>query len=95
MGIQDLKNMLREYLEEVRQGEEILVTDHGEVVAELRRPTWVEAGPPLDSGLGLLARRGILTLGKANSPALYVPLPPLMAAGSAAELLSEERRERR
>jgi antitoxin (DNA-binding transcriptional repressor) of toxin-antitoxin stability system len=95
VGIEELKNRLSEYVEAVRGGEDILVTDQGEVVAELRPPTRVEACPSLDSGLGLLARRGILTLGKANSPALYVPLPPLMATGSAAELLSDERRERR
>jgi prevent-host-death family protein len=37
VGVRDLKNRLSEYLRRVRSGEEILVTYHGEVVAELRR----------------------------------------------------------
>ncbi|HEV3073255.1 MAG TPA: type II toxin-antitoxin system prevent-host-death family antitoxin, partial [Thermoanaerobaculia bacterium] len=43
VGIRDLKNRLSEYVREVRGGEEILVTDRGQVVAELRPPTPLEA----------------------------------------------------
>jgi antitoxin (DNA-binding transcriptional repressor) of toxin-antitoxin stability system len=38
VGVRDLKNHLSEYLRLVRRGERILVTDRGEVVAELRHP---------------------------------------------------------
>lgn len=38
VGIRELKNRLSEYLRLVRRGERILVTDRGEVMAELRRP---------------------------------------------------------
>ena len=95
VDIKELRSRLSEYLKAVRGGEEILVTDHGEVVAELRSPTRADAGSSLHPGLASLARRGILSLGKANSPALYPPLPPLMATGSAAELQSKERQDRR
>jgi antitoxin (DNA-binding transcriptional repressor) of toxin-antitoxin stability system len=95
VGIRELKNRLSEYVREVRGGEEILVTDRGKVVAELRPPTPPEARTSVHPGLAALARRGILTLGKANAPELYPPLPPVMAAGSAAELLAEERGDRR
>lgn len=37
-GIRDLKNNLSRYLRRVRKGERILVTDRGEVIAELRPP---------------------------------------------------------
>jgi antitoxin (DNA-binding transcriptional repressor) of toxin-antitoxin stability system len=95
VGIRELKNRLSEYVREVRGGEEILVTDRGEVVAELRRPTPPEARAVVHPGLAALARRGILILGTGNSPDLYAPLPPIMASGSAAELLAEEREDRR
>jgi len=38
VGVRELKNRLSEYLRLVRKGEKILVTDRGEVVAELRQP---------------------------------------------------------
>lgn len=38
VGVRELKNRLSEYLRLVRRGERVLVTDRGEVVAELRRP---------------------------------------------------------
>jgi prevent-host-death family protein len=36
VGIRELKTRLSEYLRQVRKGRTLLVTDHGEVVAELR-----------------------------------------------------------
>ena len=95
VGIRDLKNRLSEYVRQVRGGEEILVTDRGEVVAELRPPTPPEARASVHPGLTALARRGLLVLGKANSADLYPPLPPILVTGSAAELLAEERDDRR
>src|SRR4051812_43765956 len=38
VGIRELKNRLSEYIRQVREGEVIMVTDRGEVVAELRAP---------------------------------------------------------
>ncbi len=39
VGINVLKNQLRRYLEMVRHGEVVLVTDRDEVVAEIRLPS--------------------------------------------------------
>ncbi len=93
VGLRELKNSLSEVIRQVRAGEEVQVTDRGEVVAEIRRPLPLEAQahPP---GLVELARRGKLTLGLPNDPALYPSLPPLAPAGTAARLLDEEREER-
>ena len=38
VGIRELKARLSQYIREVRRGEVVLVTDRGEVVAELRQP---------------------------------------------------------
>lgn len=93
VGIRELKNRLSEYLRLVRNGENVLVTDRGEVVAELR--------PPGQSALDLkypilseLARQGKLRLGAPNDPALYKSLPKLLTQKDLARLLEEERGER-
>jgi len=90
VGIRELKNRLSEYLRQVGQGEEILVTDRGVVVAELRRP-----GPRASDvkypGLVELARQGKARLGTKNRPGLYSALEPAAADGTVAELLDQER----
>ncbi len=91
VGIRELKNRLSEYVRMARRGEEILVTDRGVVVAELRPP-----GKPVDTpypALVELARHGGARLGATNRPDLYPPLDPILGAGEAARLLDEERGE--
>jgi len=94
VGIRELKNRLSEYVRQVKDGEEVLVTDRGVVVAELRAPAPPGMQSGVHPGLASLARRGLLTLGRPNAAGLYAPVPRLLPPGSAAELLSEERRER-
>jgi len=94
VGIRELKNRLSEYVRLVRAGEVVMVTDRGEVVAELCPPGETAGGVGRYPGLQALARRGSLTLGEGNDPALYELLPPAAPAGLAARLLAEERGER-
>ena len=91
VGLRELKNRLSEYVREVRSGEEVLVTDRGEVVAELLPPGQGadERGVPL--GLVALARKGQVTLGASNHAALYLKLPLLLKRHGTAVLLDEER----
>lgn len=93
VGIRELKDRLSQYLRMVRRGEEILVTDRGQVVAELRQPvsTFENAAYP---GLVRHARAGRARLGAPNSPALYPRVTPPLPSGSAAQLLDAEREER-
>lgn len=94
IGLRELKDNLSRYVRQVREGEALLVTDRGEVVAELRRPFQVgESGDPYP-GLTLLAQRGLLRVGSANTPEVYPSLTPLLPPGSSAALLDEERGER-
>lgn len=92
MGIRELKNRLSEYLRLVRGGEEILVTDRGEVIAELRRPS-----PRTDLPYPALVeaiRQGRARLGSANRPELYPAMKPALPASAALRLLAEERGDR-
>lgn len=94
VGIRELKNRLSEYVRLVRAGEEILVTDRGVVVAELRPPQQDAATAGLHPGLARLARQERLRPGGANSPELYPRFERMTPVGTAPRLLDEERGER-
>ena len=94
VGVRELQNRLSEYLRMVRAGEEILVTDRGEAVAELRQPL-----DRLDSvAYSELARRAragkVLRFGGRNHPGLYPRVSPSLPLGAARRLLDEERGDR-
>jgi prevent-host-death family protein len=91
VGLRELKNRLSEYIREVRSGEGVLVTDRGEVVAELVPPGQLTERPGVPSGLLALAKSGRLTLGADNDGAAYPRLSRLLKRHRAAELLDEER----
>ena len=94
VGLRELKNRLGKYVRQVRLGESILVTDRGEVVAELGPPGQAAAAEDVPPGLAALAKRGLVTLGGPNDPSLYRDLPRVRLRGSSAELLDAERGER-
>ena len=93
VGIRELKNRLSEYLRRVRSGESVLVTDRGEVVAEILPPGQAQTDASVPVGLLTLARRGLATLGSPGAPELYpaLPLARRERRRSAAQLLDEER----
>ena len=94
VGLRELKNRLSEYVREVRSGEDVLVTDRGEVVAELVSPGRGVDAAGGQSSLVALARRGQLTLGAPHDAAKYSKLAPLLRPQRAAELLGLERGSR-
>lgn len=94
VGIRELKNHLSEYIREVRSGESVLVTDRGEVVAEIGPPGHRLASPHHPPGLQILARRGLATLGQSNDGRAYRQFRPLLTPGRAAALLAAERGDR-
>ena len=94
VGLRELKNRLSEYIRQVRSGEGLLVTDRGEVVAELIPPGQAAADDATPPGLVPLARKGLLTLGAGNDSRLYPVLPRLLREHRTAQLLDEERGSR-
>jgi prevent-host-death family protein len=91
VGLRELKNRLSEYVRQVRRGEGVLVTDRGEVVAELAPPGQTAGESLVPSGLAVLARQGLVTLGAPNSGDAYPSLPRLLPAGRVSRLLDDER----
>ena len=88
VGIKELKNGLSAYLREVRKGRRILVTDRGEVIAELHRahgeldPAEEALKEWLDAGAVVPPRRP-----KRSLPEPLVRLP----AGTSLRILDELR----
>ena len=91
VGIRELKNSLSEYLRRVRSGESVLVTDRGEVVAELTPPGHGTLDPSIPPGLCSLARRGLATIGAAADANLYRRLPRKPGNTLSTQLLDDER----
>jgi prevent-host-death family protein len=75
VGVRELKNSLSEYLRRVRSGESVLVTDRGEIVAELAPPGHGSSDPSVPPGITALARRGLATVGSPADASLYRALP--------------------
>ena len=101
VGIRELKNRLSEYIRLVREGEVVMVTDRGEVVAELRPPEPGSESLPGSEllqkypGLVDMVRRGLVRLPlKRNGPDAYPLLPSVTPPGTAAELLDWVRGKR-
>lgn len=93
VAVKELKNRLSAYLREVKNGEVVLVTDRGVVVAELRQP---RAGAVLgahDQVLERLAAEGALVPGLPQDPRAYRPSPIVRAVRSG-DLLDAERGDR-
>jgi antitoxin (DNA-binding transcriptional repressor) of toxin-antitoxin stability system len=93
VGIRELKAQLSQVLREVQRGEVVLVTDRGQVVAELRRPDRsIQPASGPERVLTRLAADGTLRL--RETVAEPYPASPLsLPDGSALELLSEDRGE--
>jgi antitoxin (DNA-binding transcriptional repressor) of toxin-antitoxin stability system len=92
VGVRELKNRLSEYLRQVRSGEGVLVTDRGEVIAEINPPGHAIADTSVPAGLAALAKRGLATIGSPGGVDRYPALPRRRRGRHrAAQLLDEER----
>ena len=95
VGVRELKNRLSEYIRQVRSGEGVLVTDRGQVVAELTPPGQGATDTSVPAGLLALARRNLVAIGAPGGPDLYPALPrSRRRKRSTAQLLQEERGDR-
>jgi antitoxin (DNA-binding transcriptional repressor) of toxin-antitoxin stability system len=93
VAVKELKNRLSSYLREVRSGEVVLVTDRGQVIAELRQPT---RGTPLgahDQAIERLCAQGVLIAGLPQDARAY-RRSPLRRPVVSGDLLDAERGER-
>jgi len=90
VGLRELKNGLSRYVQRARSGETVLITDRGEVVAELSPPRKGAAGEAITT-LEEMRRKGLLHGGAPNDPTLYPSLGRVLKRTSASVLLDHER----
>ena len=93
VDIRELKDRLSQYLRIARSGEEVVVTDRGEVIAELGKVDLSASARQLDPNLMASVSHGSISLGSTNDPAVYPQMPRLMKRRSVLQLLEEERSE--
>lgn len=93
VAIKELKNRLSSYLREVKNGEVVLVTDRGRVVAELRQPSSGAALSAHDQMLDRLCAEGVLVAGLPQDPRAY-RASPLHRPVESGDLLAAERGDR-
>ena len=89
-SVSQTRNQLSALLDQVRQGETVLITDHDRPVARI---TSIDA-TDISSGLGRLERKGIVRRGTGRPCQLARPALPARKA-SAVALLLEERAQGR
>ena len=91
VGVRELKNRLTYYLGEVKNGENVVVTDRGNPVAIMHRLDKIEKNAGLDERLAVLAAQGHLRLPSTNEP--FNPFTPVQLDGEPlSETLIRERR---
>lgn len=93
-SISQTKNQLSALLEQVRQGESVLIMDRGRPVARLE-PVKPSDRADIGGQLAALERKGMIRRAAAPPPKKLVEQPPPRAAGSALEALLADRREGR
>src|SRR5437867_13062047 len=71
VGLRELKNRLSRYVQRARSGETVLITDRGEIVAELSPPRKTSAAGEAITTLEEMRRKGLLHGGGTNDPSLY------------------------
>lgn len=94
VGVRELKAHLSRVLRDVQNGETVLVTDRGRVIAELRQPgLGTPALSPTEQKLAELAAKGKLKL--AEKPwAGYAPSPVQVPPGTLQAMIDDLRDER-
>ncbi|MEA2625632.1 MAG: hypothetical protein QOD06_1677 [Candidatus Binatota bacterium] len=91
--MKELKNRLSHYLREVSSGEVVLVTDRGQVIAELRRPSTDRRPDDWERTLEPLAAQGLVLLGLPQDRRAYRKTR-VRLGHSSQSVLDAERRER-
>jgi prevent-host-death family protein len=94
VGIKTLKNRLSEYVRAAAAGETVLVTDRGQVVAELVSPRVRADASPAERVLGDLLRQGLLAPAKVSPKARLPRRKPLVKIDELLRELDESRAER-
>jgi len=91
VDLRELRRRLSHDAHEMRNGEVVLATEHGMVVAALTPPRGAGIGRTPTDALAELANRGLVATDVQKNAAVYPRLPPLLRSGAVTGLLDDER----
>jgi antitoxin (DNA-binding transcriptional repressor) of toxin-antitoxin stability system len=73
VGVRDLKNQLSQYLQYVKDGEKIIVTEHNRIIAEIIVPEKENTNVSIGKKFEQLKREGKMILSKRNKTLVKKP----------------------
>ena len=73
VGVRDLKTRLSQYLQYVKDGEKVIVTEHNKIIAEISVPQKNENVPPFEEKLIKLSMEGRVILAKRQQSYMAMP----------------------
>jgi antitoxin (DNA-binding transcriptional repressor) of toxin-antitoxin stability system len=75
VGIRDLKNQLSQYLQYVKDGEKVVITEHNKIIAEITIPkkTGESKISSMEKKLEQLSKDGEIILAKRNKSYAKIP----------------------
>ena len=73
VGVRDLKNQLSLYLQYVKNGEKVIITEHNKIIAEINMPEREKKLTALEENLVKLSKEGEIILAKSNNSRLKLP----------------------
>ena len=75
VGVRSLKNQLSQYLQYVKDGEKVVITEHDKIIAEINIPKQEELSATVEKKLLKLSKEGDIIPAKRNKT--YVQLPEI------------------
>jgi len=73
VGVRDLKNQLSRYLDIVKGGESVLVTEHNKIIAQISAPREDPLSPSLEDALIELEKAGKVIRSRRNQSLAQCP----------------------
>ena len=73
VGVRDLKNQLSLYLQYVKNGEKVIITEHNKVIAEIAVPETEEKLTSIEESLIKMSKEGEIILAKSKKSRLKLP----------------------
>jgi antitoxin (DNA-binding transcriptional repressor) of toxin-antitoxin stability system len=75
VGVRDLKNRLSHYLQYVKDGEKVVITEHNKIIAEITLPEKNNGKEivSIEKKLKQLSREGEIVLAKRNKSCVTIP----------------------
>ena len=73
VGVKDLKNQLSQYLQHVKNGEKVIITEHNRVIAEMNLPQKEKKLTSLEEKLKRMSKEGYIIPAKRKKSYAEIP----------------------